>query len=508
MAPESARKNASAGRRHAAADDDSVATTVDSSGSGSQPLSLTSEELKDCPDLVAVDGRLYDLAGFAKVHPGGAVIEAAGAYDATGLYYSMHAGRDPTKSELLQRFHVGKHVRHADTDCAYVYDSPFAKDLIKTVRAEMGATSWYAPAGFWLRTLAICSLTLFFEYYWITTGGLLWACLVAAAHAQIGLAVQHDASHGALSPNPTVNALFSYGADWIGNNRWIWLQQHVLWHHPYTNHHDYDPDASSAEPLLVFSDYTKLKKQGQKLALKPLVQFQDFITHAVLCFYGPSLVYNFLAVLTMKHNDHIPDATASGPFMAKQKPLALFFRVFYFARVVLAPWYVGGASLLVSLFFVSALTGVFLTFLFVVSHNFEGSDRDPLRLVATATAIAASATPSKVHTRRSAASAATADTAATPPPSICWYQAQVETSCTYGGTFAMLTTGGLNLQIEHHLFPRLSSWYYPKIHSAVRQCCERHGVVYKYYPSLWSNTVSMLRYMREVGVMTVLAHAE
>ena len=45
------------------------------------------------------------------------------------------------------------------------------------------------------------------------------------SHSQIGLSVQHDASHGALSRSPAVNAFFSYGADWIGNSRWIWLQQ-------------------------------------------------------------------------------------------------------------------------------------------------------------------------------------------------------------------------------------------------------------------------------------------
>jgi len=39
----------------------------------------------------------------------------------------------------------------------------------------------------------------------------------------------------------------------------------------------------------------------------------------------------------------------------------------------------------------------------------------------------------------------------------CWYRMQVETSSTYGGKIAGYLTGGLNFQIEHHLFPRMSS---------------------------------------------------
>lgn len=299
-----------------------------------------------------------------------------------------------------------------------------------------------------------------------------------------------DASHGALSKSPAINAFFSHGADWIGNSRFVWLQQHVLWHHPFTNHHDLDPDASSAEPLLVFSDYSSgLSKANTKKPTKPALSSQDMITHLVLSAYGPSIVFNLMAILKMQHNEHIPSSIPSGAFMTKQKPTAVALRLFYMFRIVLAPWLLAGTPLLVTLFLVNLVAGMCLTFLFVVSHNFEGSDRDPLKL------LDALETGSKNKNKDDDAP-------------ICWYKAQVETSCTYGGTVAMLLTGGLNYQIEHHVFPRMSSWHYPRVHTAIRQCCERHKVVYKYYPTLWDNTLSMLRYMREVGVVAVLAYAD
>lgn len=347
----------------------------------------------------------------------------------------------------------------------------------------MGKVSWYAPMGFWVRTFLICTATLFLEYRWVTTGTILAGICVGCLHAQIGLSVQHDASHGALSSNPSINAFFAYGADWIGNSRWIWLQQHILWHHPHTNHQDFDPDASSAEPLLVFNDYSK-GGSGKK-PVKPLVSWQDYITYAVLSMYGPGVVYNPGGIVTMRHNEHIPESVSKSVFYSKQKPLAYFFRLFYFVRIVLAPWYFSGTPLYISFFLVNIVTGILLTMVFVVSHNFEGSDRDPLKL----------AEKEKKRSKEEEGP-------------ICWYKMQAETSCTYGGTIGMLATGGLNLQIEHHLFPRLSSWYYPHIQESIRKCCERHSVKYTYYPTLIQNTISMLKYMREVGVAAVLAHAE
>lgn len=160
------------------------------------------------------------------------------------------------------------------------------------------------------------------------------------------------------------------------------------------------------------------------------------------------------------------------------------------------PWLLGGAWLPVAVLLVPLLTGAQLTYLFVVSHNFESSDRFPGH-------------PAKAKSSNGAgdgagASAATAAaTAATAEAPVDWYKLQVETSCSYGGWLAMLFTGGLNFQIEHHLFPRLSSWHYPKIAPIVRRICDKHGVRYAYYPNLLANTASTLRYMARAGIGAV-----
>jgi len=434
--------------------------------------------------LVAVDGILYDLKGLANEHPGGSIILASGAYDASALFHSMHPGRKPETSTLLKKYEVGIH-RRREGDPRYTFDSAFARDLIKSVRKAMRerGTSLYAPSLFFLRILIIAAATIFCEWKWATTGAWTWGVLCGVLHAQIGLSVQHDASHGAISRTPWINAMLAYGADWIGNSRWIWFQQHILWHHPHTNHQVLDPDASSAEPFVVFSDYSK---RGQHTPTPPKpsrwTAYQDRIVHLVLSFYGVSVVYNPY-VLTMRHNEHVPEGIVRpGEFMDRQKTVAWSWRLFYLLRMVFAPW-MSGASLLTSLLLVNTVTGILLTFVFVVSHNFEGSDRDPSRLTETTT-----------KSNQSNA--------------ICWYRAQVETSCSYGGTIAMILTGGLNFQIEHHVFPRICSWHYPFLKSTIRDCCKRHGVRYQYYPSLIHNVRSMLRYVRRVGIVLALSGSD
>lgn len=74
-----------------------------------------------------------------------------------------------------------------------------------------------------------------------------------------------------------------------------------------------------------------------------------------------------------------------------------------------------------------------------------------------------------------------------------WYKNQVLSSSTYGGKIAGLLTGGLNYQIEHHIFPKMNSCYYPKIQPYVKTICEKHNVPYHYYSSFWKNMVGFLK---------------
>ena len=75
----------------------------------------------------------------------------------------------------------------------------------------------------------------------------------------------------------------------------------------------------------------------------------------------------------------------------------------------------------------------------------------------------------------------------------------METSSTVGGRALGFLHGGLNYQIEHHLFPRISHVHYHKLAPIVRQWCKDYKVKYAYYPTLQSNIKSCYSYLNQLG---------
>ena len=86
-----------------------------------------------------------------------------------------------------------------------------------------------------------------------------------------------------------------------------------------------------------------------------------------------------------------------------------------------------------------------------------------------------------------------------PPSESDWAISQVCHSANYGGYYAGLATGGLNLQIEHHLFPPLAYHHYPSVAVIVRQECAKRGVPYVSFDALPKMMGHFLRFMRNVG---------
>jgi acyl-lipid (7-3)-desaturase (Delta-4 desaturase) len=80
-----------------------------------------------------------------------------------------------------------------------------------------------------------------------------------------------------------------------------------------------------------------------------------------------------------------------------------------------------------------------------------------------------------------------------------WGVQQVLTSANWGGAVGNFMTGGLNLQIEHHMFPAVSFMHYPAIAKVVREECEKRGINYASYDTLPEIVGRFMRYMRQVG---------
>jgi linoleoyl-CoA desaturase len=79
------------------------------------------------------------------------------------------------------------------------------------------------------------------------------------------------------------------------------------------------------------------------------------------------------------------------------------------------------------------------------------------------------------------------------------HQAQTTVNFARRSRIAAWLFGGLNFQIEHHLFPRICHIHYPAISKVVEQTCREFGVKYAEHASVWAGVVSHFRWLRRLG---------
>lgn len=429
-------------------------------GGGSDKDLLVFQSVDKLPEsLVAIDGEVYDLTSFN--HPGGESIKLFGGNDVTVQYRMIHPFHAASLVNKMKR--VG---RLAQYKADYTFGSEFEKDLINAVAKVVKPNQRFATPGFWFRAIMYISIYAALSAYYVTHGGNFWLVVaIGVSQATIGLNVQHDANHGAVSPQPFWNDFLGYGADLIGGCKYLWLQQHWT-HHAFTNDPKRDPDATSTDPFFLFHDYSK-----ESTIRKAVHALQHFYMLPVLSMYWASSIFN-TNVVTL---DHVGAREAGmrfgNSYRETHRPITWLMRATYLAIFCVSPFFWHHwTEALFYVWLMSSVESLTLAIPFALSHNFLDSVRHP-----------------------------------TEEGKVCWYKSQVETSSTYGSFIAGYLTGGLNFQIEHHLFPRMSSAWYPYIQPAVMEVCRKHNVRYTYYPTIFSNIYSTLTYIARVGAGTYVS---
>lgn len=83
-----------------------------------------------------------------------------------------------------------------------------------------------------------------------------------------------------------------------------------------------------------------------------------------------------------------------------------------------------------------------------------------------------------------------------------WAVHQINTTANFATKSKIVSwfTGGLNFQVEHHLFPMISHVHYPAISKLVKETCEQFKVTYNEYPTFFSALRSHVLYLKAVGV--------
>lgn len=351
-------------------------------------------------------------------------------------------------------------------DLKYPSDTGLMAEL-RARASEYFEGSGRARDGGWriiLKTFAIFAWTVgsyvglvFFASTWWQV--ILLAIALALALAAIGFSIQHDGGHGAFSRNRKVSAMAAASLDLIGGSSYMWNQKHNILHHTYPNVVGADDDISQAPWLRLC--------RGDELL--PVHRYQHIYSWLLYTIVPPKwmLVDDLRRIRTQRAgNRYVP------PPKGRALELLLLGKAFAFTWWFVIPFAVHGFSL--------ALVGTYLLIFFVWGNTL-------------------SMTFQLAHCNDAAEF--------TPWPregsslSDSWAEQQLATTVNFsrGNSIVSWYTGGLNHQIEHHLFPRVCHVHYPALSKIVREVCERRGVAYRDHGSVFSALRSHVVHLRRMG---------
>lgn len=305
-------------------------------------------------------------------------------------------------------------------------------------------------------TASYIGLAFYASTWW---QGLLGCVSLGFAMAAVGFNIQHDGGHGSYSRFPLVNKLMAFTLDMMGGSSFIWKRTHNVIHHSYTNVTGVDGDID----LGIFGRLSPHQKR---------YGFHKY-QHLYLWF-----LYGFLTFKWQFHDDasallrgRVGECKVPRPKPAALAGLLLGKGIFLFLAFGL-PVVAGHAWYNVALGFFATqfVLGVLLSIVFQLAHCVEHASF-PL--------------PDEESDRLESA----------------WAMHQVETTVDFARDRWLATwfTGGLNYQIEHHLFPQICHVHYPAVAKIVEETSKEFGVHYYAHPTTGGAIASHYRWLREMG---------
>jgi len=336
---------------------------------------------------------------------------------------------------------------------------------------ETNQISPYANTEMWIKT-AVMLLLYFVPYMIMVTGiggGNLWLFfglwfLMGIGVVGIGTSVMHDANHGTYSSDKKVNKLIGHILEVIGGYEVTWKIQHNVLHHTYTNVDGLDEDIdgikflrfSPSQPRYWFHRYQYLYAWFFYMLLtlywmtiKDYIQIIRYGKHGLLSKQKISLKQGIFRITLYK----------------------LFYYSYIFMLPILfsgVPWYFILAGFLLMHF----TAGLLLSCIFQPSHIMETS---------------AFSKPVEAGSKRMME-----DT---------WAVHEVVNTTDFAANNHFLTwfIGGLNYQIEHHLFSGICHVHYRKLAPIVKSATAAYGLPYHTQPTFRKALYEHAKMLRLLG---------
>ena len=321
-----------------------------------------------------------------------------------------------------------------------------------------------------MRIKTITMLALYFvPYFFIVTGAAAvstWLFLgmwfiMGIGIVGLGTCVMHDSNHGSYSENKTLNNILGSVINLIGGFALNWKIQHNILHHTYTNLDGLDEDID-AGPVLRMSPHKEHRG---------FHRFQHIYAWFVYCIMN-------LFWVTVKDYRQLIRYEKFGLLRNQKTTLRKavtelsLIKVFYIAYMIVLPLMFSGMSWqMVTAGFVvmQIVAGLSLACIFQPAHVMESSDY---------------AAPTEERKMENA-----------------WAVHQVLNTADFCPKSKITSwfMGGLNYQIEHHLFPQVCHMHYPKIAPIVRETALEYGLPYNVYPTFLDALIEHGKMLKQLG---------
>ncbi len=292
--------------------------------------------------------------------------------------------------------------------------------------------------------------------------------IMGLAFAGIGFNVMHDGAHGSYSKHAWLNKIMANSLNLLGGSAFLWAEKHNVVHHSFTNIEGIDDDID-LWPLL------RVNTAKKKLWF-----------HKYQHIYGlPLYTVAYLAWIYMQDfKKYFTGKVVDRPFKNKLNTFQHIefwaSKVVYFSMFVLVPaYFIGFTTAILGYLLMAIVTGICITIVFQLAHVVE----DIHFVTDKADADNANIVIDTIHVQDD------------------WATHQIRTTSNFSTKSKFLTwaLGGLNFQVEHHLFPKISHIHYPKINEIVKKTCEDFNVQYNEIPSFFKAVRSHIMHLKVIG---------
>ena len=319
----------------------------------------------------------------------------------------------------------------------------------------------------WVKTIVMFTLFLS-PYFLILTLDipgwlqLLLTVVMGIGMAGVGMNVMHDGNHGSFSNKDWVNRLMGSSIYILAGNVYNWKVQHNVLHHTFTNIHGHDEDLEAGR-ILRFSKHTRWQKHHK---------FQHYYS---IFLYG-LLTINWAITtdwLQMKRYMKRKLSYGKMPSPFKNWSKLVISKLIYVCIWIVIPMLIldfAWWKILLGFLIMHYVAGLILSVTFQLAHVMDDAEMPMPE------------TNGKMKNT--------------------WAIHQLKTTVNFGKNNWLVNwfTGGLNHQVEHHIFPNISHVHYKKISEIVKRTAKEFNLPYNEYKSTRKAIIAHFKHLKQMGI--------